>query len=70
VTRTRSLLEPLEPRDAPATLVGLNKLIKFGIVAESVGAVRIGGTPLPLTLGHVNDDFVIGIIADFKVNEI
>src|SRR5262245_14015880 len=42
----------------------------FGIVAESVGAVRIGGTPLVLNLGISNDDRLVGITGDFKVNEI
>jgi hypothetical protein len=42
----------------------------FGIVAENVGAVKIGGTPLVLTLGNGNDDFLMGITGDFNVNEI
>ena len=42
----------------------------FGIVAENVGAVKIGGTPLVLTLGISNDDFFVGITGDFKVREV
>lgn len=42
----------------------------FGIVAESVGAVRIGGTPLVLALANSTDDFFVGITGDLKVNEV
>ena len=42
----------------------------FGIVVERVGSVKIGGTPLTLTAGNGNDDFLVGITADFKVLEI
>jgi hypothetical protein len=42
----------------------------FGIVAENVGAVKIGGTPLVLNTGNGNDDLLVGITGDFKVNEI
>lgn len=42
----------------------------FGIVAENIGPVKIGGTPLALLLGNSNDDFLAGIPGDFKVNEI
>jgi hypothetical protein len=42
----------------------------FGIVAENVGAVKIGGTPLLLALGNGNDDILVGVTNDFRVNEI
>lgn len=42
----------------------------YGIVAENVGAVKIGGTPLVLALGAGNDDQFVGITGDFRVNEI
>jgi hypothetical protein len=42
----------------------------FGFVAENVGAVKVGGTLLPLTAGNSNDDFLVGITGDFRVNEI
>ncbi|MBO0700614.1 MAG: hypothetical protein J2P46_19615, partial [Zavarzinella sp.] len=42
----------------------------FGIVAEVVGAVTVGGTPLPLNPGKSNDDFVVGLTGDFRVNEV
>ena len=42
----------------------------YGIVAEEVGAVRIGGTPLVLRAGNGNDNFLIGITNDFSVREI
>jgi hypothetical protein len=42
----------------------------FGIVAEIVGAVKIGGTLLGLTPGIDNDNFTIGITGDFNVDEI
>ena len=41
-----------------------------GIVAEQVGAVKIGGTPLVLHAGNGNDDILIGITGNFRVNEI
>jgi hypothetical protein len=42
----------------------------FGIVAESVGAVTVGGTRLLLHPGPHNDDLSIGITGDFAVREI
>jgi hypothetical protein len=42
----------------------------FGIVAENVGAVRIGGTLLGLAAGKSNDDFLIGLTGDLRVNEV
>jgi hypothetical protein len=42
----------------------------FGIVAENVGAVRIGGTLLALNAGKSNDDLLVGITGDLRVNEI
>lgn len=42
----------------------------YGIVAESVGAVKIGGTPLVLTTGDHNDAFALGITGDFRVREL
>ena len=42
----------------------------FGVVAQLVGAVRVGGTSLVLAQGPENDNFFVGITGDFKVNEI
>jgi hypothetical protein len=42
----------------------------FGIVAENVGAVRIGGTLLGLAAGKSNDDFLVGLAGDLRVNEV
>jgi hypothetical protein len=42
----------------------------FGIVAENVGAVRIGGTLLGLAVGKSNDDFLVGITGNLRVNEV
>jgi hypothetical protein len=42
----------------------------FGIVAETIGTVRIGGTLLPTVVGNSNDDTSIGITGDFTLNEI
>jgi hypothetical protein len=42
----------------------------YGVVAEAVGEVTVGGTTLSLTPGKSNDDFFVGITGDFKVNEI
>ena len=42
----------------------------FGIVAENIGAVRIGGTLLGLAIGKSNDDLPVGITLDLRVNEI
>ncbi len=42
----------------------------FGIVAENVGLVKVGGVTFPTTAGNSNDDFFIGITLDFKVNEV
>jgi hypothetical protein len=42
----------------------------FGIVAQTVGTVKVGGTIVPTIRGNDNDDFAIGITGDFKVNEI
>ena len=42
----------------------------FGVVAENVGAVKIGGTPLVLHAGDTNDDCLVGITANFHIREI
>ena len=42
----------------------------FGIVAQSIGIVKIGGTTMPTAVGFGNDDFFVGITSDFKINEI
>jgi hypothetical protein len=42
----------------------------FGIVAETIGTVKIGGTTLALTDGNGNDDIAVGVTGDFRVNEI
>jgi hypothetical protein len=41
----------------------------FGVVAEEVGVVSVGGTPIPMTAGAGNDDILLGITGDFRVNE-
>jgi hypothetical protein len=48
----------------------LNNSDFFGIEAENVGALKIGGTTIPLTAGHSNDNFFLGITGDFKVHEL
>jgi hypothetical protein len=42
----------------------------FGIVAETVGAVKVGGTPLTLSPGAGNDAVPVGITSDFTINEL
>jgi hypothetical protein len=42
----------------------------FGIVAQAVGAVKVNGVSIPTTAGTGNDDFFVGVTADFKVNEL
>jgi hypothetical protein len=42
----------------------------FGIVAELVGLVKVGGVTQPTTAGPGNDDFFVGTTADFGVNEL
>jgi hypothetical protein len=42
----------------------------FGIVAESIGPVKIGGTPLTLIAGADNDVIDLGITGDFKLREV
>jgi hypothetical protein len=42
----------------------------FGVVAENIGAVRIGGTLLGLAAGKSNDDFLVGLTSDLRVNEV
>jgi hypothetical protein len=42
----------------------------FGIVAEIVGAAKVAGTSFLLTAGASNDDFLVGITGDFRVNEV
>jgi hypothetical protein len=42
----------------------------FGIVAQNVVSLKVGGTPIPLTPGNGNDDLVIGVTGDFTVHEI
>lgn len=42
----------------------------FGVVAENVVAVKVGGTAIPLTPGTSNDDVLVGLTGDFKVNEL
>lgn len=42
----------------------------FGIVAEIVGSLRVGPTAFVLANGKSNDDRLIGLSGDFRVNEI
>ena len=42
----------------------------YGFVAERVAAVKIGGLPLTLAADNSNDDFLVGVTGDLKVNEI
>jgi hypothetical protein len=42
----------------------------YGIVAEVIGPVTVGGTLIPTTPGPSNDDFFVGITGDFAVNEV
>lgn len=42
----------------------------FGVVAQGVGAVSIGGSLLVLKAGKGNDDLAVGITGDFCVNEV
>jgi hypothetical protein len=42
----------------------------FGVVAENVGVVKIGGTPVTLAPGNGNDDLVLGIANDLRINEL
>lgn len=41
-----------------------------GLANGRMGSVKINGTPLTLTAGNSNDDFLVGITNDFRVNEI
>jgi hypothetical protein len=42
----------------------------FGIVAENVVTVKVGGKTVPLKAGNSNDDVFVGLTGDFKVHEI
>lgn len=42
----------------------------FGIVAESVGSLKVGDTTLPLLAGNSNDNLLLGLFGDFRLNEI
>lgn len=42
----------------------------FGIVAENVGTVKVGGHLYATNAGNGNDDFAIGASGDFKVCEV
>jgi hypothetical protein len=42
----------------------------FGIAAEAVGSVKIGGVAIPLSAGNGNDDAFVGVTGDFKINEV
>jgi len=42
----------------------------YGVVAEIVGSVKVGSTQLSLLSGASNDDLLVGITGNFKVNEI
>jgi hypothetical protein len=42
----------------------------YGIVAENVGALKIGDTPISLKPGGGSDNFFVGVTRDFKVHEL
>ena len=42
----------------------------YGIVAENVGTLKVGGTAMPLVTGNGNDDHLCAITGDLKVNEV
>jgi len=42
----------------------------YGIVAENIGAVSVGGTVLPLSPGPHNDNLPVGITDDFDAHEV
>src|SRR5262249_54775653 len=42
----------------------------YGIGAENVVAVKVGGVPLVLKAGKSNDDVFAGMTGDFKVHEV
>jgi hypothetical protein len=42
----------------------------FGIVAEQIGSLSIGGASLPLTAGVGNDNVAVGSTGDFVLDEI
>ncbi len=43
----------------------------YGIVAENVGSLKVkgGATTFSIVTGNGNDDFLVGLLGDFKVNE-
>jgi len=42
----------------------------YGIVAETVGSITVGGTVIPVTTGNNNDEFYLGMTGDFAVDEV
>ena len=42
----------------------------FGIVAQTVGAVTVAGTPFATTAGSGNDQFAIAMTGDVTVHEV
>jgi hypothetical protein len=42
----------------------------YGVVAENVGKIKIGGASVTLLSGNGNDDVVLGLTGDFDVREI
>ena len=42
----------------------------FGVVAENIGVVKIGGMSVTLSPGNGNDEVVVGITSDFRINEL
>jgi hypothetical protein len=44
----------------------------FGFVAQNIGSFKVknGGTTFPLLTGNGNDDFLIGLFEDLRLNEI
>jgi len=48
----------------------LDRLDHFGIVAENVVSERVVGALLGLIAGNGNDDGVVGITDDFRIDEV
>jgi hypothetical protein len=45
---------------------------QIGIVAQNIGSFKVkgGATTFPLVTGNSNDDFLVGLFGDLRVNEI
>jgi hypothetical protein len=42
----------------------------FGVVAEIIGRLSVGGGVFPTTAGTGTDDFAVGVTGDFRVTEV